>query len=190
MSFFNAPRLRAPRVLPPMSSREEVSPGSTRPLARSDAPDTSGVAVPERAIERPNASLAPQAATPPVSSSINARQTLSSPLKRSGARWRLTARVLGAACFILGAALLMWTFLEASRGLQAFSRPDYLSRKFNTVGGDNAAASISAGIIVVGAEVLRVLYLLLMGAFASFLAARGANFFAASDAVMDEAMDS
>jgi hypothetical protein len=41
---------------------------------------------------------------------------------------------------------------------------------------------------VLGSEVMRFLYLLLLGVLGSFIASRGIQFFAASESVIDEAV--
>lgn len=108
--------------------------------------------------------------------------------RQSGRRWRLATRWVGLLVFVLGASLLAYSFLQALHGFQQFTQPDSLSSKFNRVAGDGIPAQLAAGIIVIGAEVLRVLYLLLLGYFGSAIAAKGIQFFAASDSIIDEAI--
>ncbi len=106
----------------------------------------------------------------------------------AGGRWRLVARWLGLAIFLFGAGLLAWVFWQALAGFQNFTQPDYLSLQLRRVQGDGASEAILSGIIVFGAEFLRVLYLLLLGFLASVIAGKGIQFFAASEAVIDEAV--
>lgn len=106
----------------------------------------------------------------------------------AGGRWRLAVRWLGLAIFIFGAALLAWVFWQALAGFQNFTRPDYLSGQLRRVQGDGPTEAVLGGIIVFGSEFLRVLYLLLLGFLASVIAGKGIQFFAASEAVIDEAV--
>lgn len=106
----------------------------------------------------------------------------------SGGKWRLAARWLGLGIFLFGAGLLAWVFWQALGGFQNFTRPDYLSSQLRRVQGDGTSEAILAGIIVFGSEFLRVLYLLLLGFLASVIASKGIQFFAASEAVIDEAV--
>ena len=106
----------------------------------------------------------------------------------AGGRWRLVARWLGLGIFIFGALLLLWVFWQALRGFQQFTQPDYLSSLFSRVQGSMPGDAIVAGVIVFGTEFLRVLYLLLLGFLASVIAGKGIQFFAASEAVIDEAV--
>lgn len=106
----------------------------------------------------------------------------------AGGRWRLATRWLGLAIFIFGAGLLGWVFWQALSGFQNFTQPDYLSSQLRRVQGDGMAESVLAGIIVFGSEFLRVLYLLLLGFLASVIAGKGIQFFAASEAIIDEAV--
>jgi hypothetical protein len=106
----------------------------------------------------------------------------------AGGKWRLLARWLGLAIFIFGALLLAWIFWQAFVGFQNFTRPDYLSSQLNRVQGDTPTAIVVANVIVFGTEFLRVLYLLLLGFLASVIAGKGIQFFAASEAIIDEAV--
>ena len=106
----------------------------------------------------------------------------------AGGKWRLAARWLGLAIFIFGALLLAWVFWQALVGFQNFARPDYLSNQLSRVQGDTPAAIIIANVVVFGTEFLRVLYLLLLGFLASVIAGKGIQFFAASEAIIDEAV--
>jgi len=117
----------------------------------------------------------------------------------AGGRWRLSVRWLGLAIFVFGALLLAWVFWQALSGFQNLMRPDYLSGQFNkavllasdsdsVMGVSLGQAQLQAGIIVIGTEFLRVLYLLLLGFLASVIAGKGIQFFAASEAIIDEAV--
>jgi hypothetical protein len=106
----------------------------------------------------------------------------------AGGRWRMLARWLGLSIFIFGALLLAWVFWQALKGFQNFTRPDYLSSQLNRVQGDTTAAMIVGNVVVFGTEFLRVLYLLLLGFLASVIAGKGIQFFAASEAIIDEAV--
>ena len=111
----------------------------------------------------------------------------------AGHRWRLAVRWVGLAIFIFGAGLLGWVFWQALTGFQNLLRPDYLSSQFNTAvlrAGDGVIgqAQLQAGIVIVGTEFLRVLYLLLLGFLASVISSKGIQFFAASEAIIDEAV--
>jgi hypothetical protein len=119
---------------------------------------------------------------------VERRHTTPGWATRSGKRWRNTARWMGLAIFVVGAALLAYVFWEALYRFQGFSQPGYLNSLFNSVAGDDVASRIQAGIAVIGTEVMRVLYLLLLGYLASAIAAKGIQFFSASEAIIDEAV--
>jgi uncharacterized membrane protein len=111
----------------------------------------------------------------------------------AGGRWRLAARWLGLGIFVFGALLLGWVFWQAMTGFQNLLKPNYFSGEFNravTMSGDGVIgqAQLQAAVVVFGAEFLRVLYLLLLGFLASVIAGKGIQFFAASEAVIDEAV--
>ncbi|MBV9864454.1 MAG: hypothetical protein JO316_03840 [Abitibacteriaceae bacterium] len=116
------------------------------------------------------------------------RGTISRAALQSGQRWRRTVRWLGLGIFVVGAGLLAYVFLQALHGFQQFTQPDYLSMRLNRVAGDTIPSQIQAAVAVFGAELLRVLYLLLLGYIASVIAAKGIQFFAASDSIIDEAV--
>ncbi len=118
-------------------------------------------------------------------------QSVTVPLRAlsSGRRWRDTARWIGLAMFMVGAFLLAFVFYKAITGLNNFAQPDYLSTQFNRVAGDDIPARIQAAVVVFGKEFLSVLYLLLTGYLASAIASKGIQFFAASEAVIDEAVE-
>jgi hypothetical protein len=111
----------------------------------------------------------------------------------AGGRWRLVARWLGLGIFLFGALLLGWVFWQAMTGFQNLLRPNYFSGEFNravTMSGDGVLgqAQLQAAVVVFGTEFLRVMYLLLLGFLASVIAGKGIQFFAASEAVIDEAV--
>ncbi len=108
----------------------------------------------------------------------------------SGRRWRQAARWIGLGLFALGSALLGFVFVQALRGFQEFQRPDYLSQQFNRTAGDTWQSMVQAAVGVLASQVLSVLYLLLLGFLASAIASKGIQFFAASEAVIDEAVAS
>ena len=112
---------------------------------------------------------------------------------RSGRVWRRTARWLGLLLFLTGAALLAWVFREAWGGYLRFAQPGSFESSFNhslhAVGGKtDYAAQIGFVVATFGGELLKVLYLLLLGFLGSAIAAKGIQFFAASEAVIDEAV--
>ena len=106
----------------------------------------------------------------------------------AGVRWRRTARWLGLAIFLFGAGLLAYVFWTALGGLQQFAQPDYLSNRINLNPGSSTASIVQTTVGVFGSEFLRVIYLLILGFVASAIAARGIQFFAASESVIDEAV--
>ena len=109
--------------------------------------------------------------------------------RRAGVRWRRISRWLGLAIFVLGAVLLAYVFWAAFQSLQRFgSDAGTFNRDFNAISGDTIASVVQAALVVFGREILRVLYLLILGFVASAIAARGIQFFAASEAVIDEAV--
>ena len=106
----------------------------------------------------------------------------------AGMRWRRIARWLGLAIFLLGAALLFYVFYQALGAMHRYGDPGRLNADFNNVAGDTLPSVIQAVVTVFGTALLRVLYLLILGFIASAIAARGIQFFAASEAVIDEAV--
>lgn len=143
---------------------------------------------PRESIEVP---AAPNPSTVPATTQIAVpAQPVTVPLAAllSGRRWRHTARWVGMGMFLFGTLLLAFVFWKALTGFQNFTRPDYFSMQFNRVAGDDAASKIQGVIGVFGAEFMRVLYLLLLGFLASAIASKGIQFFAASEAVIDEAV--
>ncbi len=110
--------------------------------------------------------------------------------RRAGGRWRRISRWLGLAFFVFGAALLLYVFWQALGGLARLAQPGVLNDEFNKQAGNSTetAKVVQAVVSVFGVEFLRVLYLLILGYFASAIAARGIQFFAASESVIDEAV--
>lgn len=106
-----------------------------------------------------------------------------------GPRWRSAARFIGIACFLLGALLLFYVFRQTMVGFGNFSKPDYLSLQMRRVQGDGFGENILAGIIVLGTEFMKIGYLLLLGFLGSIVMAKGIQFFAASESVIDEALE-
>jgi hypothetical protein len=124
--------------------------------------------------------------------------TLSTPRAavQTGRRWRRASRWIGLVIFLIGAALLFWTFSQAVNGFSRFNNPAALQQQASQLIGNSAAQIkdqsrlITAYISVAGGEALRFLYLLLLGLLGSLVAARGIQFFAASESVIDEAVES
>ncbi|RYG57696.1 hypothetical protein EON80_27960 [bacterium] len=108
--------------------------------------------------------------------------------RRAGMRWRGIARWSGLGIFAFGTLLLIYVFWQALGALSRYSNPGRLNSDFNSVAGDTIPSVIQAVVTVFGTELLRVLYLLILGYIASAIAARGIQFFAASEAVIDEAV--
>jgi succinate dehydrogenase hydrophobic anchor subunit len=131
----------------------------------------------------PQSDVASSSPQPPSEYALERRSA-----RRAGVRWRRASRWTGLLIFALGVALLAFVFSNALGALKQFSQPDYLSQQFNRIAGDTIQSSIQAAVVVFGSEFLRVLYLLILGFIASALAARGIQFFAASESVIDEAV--
>jgi hypothetical protein len=108
--------------------------------------------------------------------------------RAAGQRWRRISRWMGLGIFVIGALLLVYVFWQAIVGFHLYRDRDYLSEQLNAHGGDNIQASIIGVAAVIGRELMKVLYLLILGFLASAIAARGIQFFAASEAVIDEAV--
>lgn len=164
---------------------------------RTDLPhedDASRAALqPQRDAPRSSADL-PERAAP------RDREVSEAPLRRTatasarnaaivGPRWRSASRFIGIACFLLGALLLFYVFRQAMAGFDHFSKPDYLSLQMRRVQGDGFGENILAGIIVLGTEFMKIGYLLLLGFLGSIVMAKGIQFFAASESVIDEALE-
>lgn len=119
---------------------------------------------------------------------VRARASSSAALL-TGQRWRRAARWIGLTIFLLGALLIAWVFWQAKLNFENFSRPGYLTMRVTIAGGDtNWQQALTAYISVFGAEILRFLYLLLLGLLGSWIATKGIQFFAASESVIDEAV--
>ena len=110
--------------------------------------------------------------------------------RRAGLRWRSISRWLGLAFFVFGSGLLIYVFVQALSGLSRLAQVGALNADFNKIAGQSTetASVVQAVVAVFGAEFLRVLYLLILGFIASAIAARGIQFFAASESVIDEAV--
>lgn len=147
------------------------------------SPDSSTRHEPEVAL---SAAPAPVAPAPALMSPVRVPRAALT----SGRRWRQTARWIGLALFFIGAALLGYVFWKALEGFQEFQRPDYLSQQFNRTAGDTWQSMIQSAVSVLGSQILSILYLLLLGFLASAIASKGIQFFAASEAVIDEAVAS
>lgn len=106
----------------------------------------------------------------------------------TGRRWRLAARWIGLIIFFLGAGLLGFVFIQALKGFSSFASPGYIQAQVNKISGDGTQALVTAYVSVVGGELLRLIYLLLLGYLGSLISAKGIQFFAASESVIDEAV--
>ncbi len=110
--------------------------------------------------------------------------------RRAGVRWRTISRWLGLAFFVSGSGLLIYVFLQALNGLSRLAQSGALNAEFNKQAGQSTetAKVVQAVVAVFGSEFLYILYLLILGFIASAIAARGIQFFAASESVIDEAV--
>lgn len=106
----------------------------------------------------------------------------------TGRKWRRASRWIGLLVFALGALLMGWVFLQAIEHFRKLGDPGYLQFQINKIIGDPISQQVTAYVSVLGGEVTRFLYLLLLGALGSFIASRGIQFFAASESVIDEAV--
>lgn len=106
----------------------------------------------------------------------------------SGQRWRMTARWVGLGIFMIGALMLGYVFWQALTGFHRFAQADYLATEFNKRAGDDPIHKVQTIVAIVSTEFLQILYLLLLGFFASAIATKGIQFFSASEAVIDEAV--
>jgi hypothetical protein len=127
------------------------------------------------------------ASSPPEQPELTPRAEVRA-ARASGHRWRHVSRWLGLAIFLLGAAMLVYVFRQAFVGFANLSQSGYLSGQFNMRAGDTYVSMFQAAIVVFGGELLKVLYLLILGFIASAIAARGIQFFAASESIIDEAV--
>jgi hypothetical protein len=163
-----------------MARSSEVVPASD------DANGTTGAKAGTREVQR---SDAPRSIASPVHDVVHETMyTVSRAAMLTGRRWRLAVRWIGLLIFIFGAGLLGFVFLEAVHGFQRLSRPEFLQMRINSIAGTGTAEVVTAGISVIGGEVLRLLYLLLLGILGSLIAAKGIHFFSASESVIDEAV--
>ncbi len=127
-----------------------------------------------------------------VATVVKERRVVSQEARISGRVWRRTARWLGLIVFLIGAALLAYVFMQAFYGYTRFTAADGFERAFGehlgSVPKNDYAAQIGFVIATFGGEILKVLYLLLLGYLGSAIAAKGIQFFAASEAIIDEAV--
>ena len=139
----------------------------------------------EKTVEAPTS-------VPQVPTVVTERRTVPGEAMRSGRTWRRTARWLGLVIFVIGALLLAYVFMEAYRGYSRFATPDFFETQFGNrlqqLPKGDYAAQIGFVLFSFGGEMLRVFYLLLLGYLGSAIAAKGIQFFAASEAVIDEAV--
>lgn len=108
--------------------------------------------------------------------------------RRAGTKWRAISRYVGLGIFLFGVALLIYVFLQALEGFKQLSDVGRLRGQMTLLQGDDWVQSIQGTAAVLGRELLRVLYLFILGYIGSAIAARGIGFFAASEAVIDEAV--
>jgi hypothetical protein len=106
----------------------------------------------------------------------------------SGRRWRLAARWIGVIIFILGFVLIGYVFVQALIGFTRLSSPTYLQSQVLRMTNGDTTALVTAYVSVVGGELLRLIYLLLLGYLGSLISTKGIQFFAASESVIDEAV--
>lgn len=119
------------------------------------------------------------------------RETLQTQLRNAreaGQRWRRISRWSGLAIFAVGSLLLAWVFVKAAGNFARYSNSGYFSGRLNEVSGDTLESRLLGFLAVFGNELFQLLYLLILGFLASAIAARGIQFFAASEAVIDEAV--
>ena len=139
----------------------------------------------EKTVEAPTSAA-------PVPTVVKERRTVPGEAMRSGRTWRRTARWLGLVIFVIGALLLAYVFMEAYRGYARFASPDFFENQFGSrlqqLPKGDYAAQIGFVLFSFGGEMLKVFYLLLLGYLGSAIAAKGIQFFAASEAVIDEAV--
>jgi hypothetical protein len=166
-----------------MARSSEVVPASD------DANGTTGGKTDAREVQR---SGAPRSMVSPVHDVVHETMyTVSRAAMLTGRRWRLAVRWIGLLIFIFGASLLGFVFLEAVHSFQRLSAPNYLQARINQIAGTGAGWEtrlLTASISVLGGEVLRLLYLLLLGILGSLISAKGIHFFSASESVIDEAV--
>lgn len=151
-------------------------------LASNDAPD----AVEKTAFDGENAVQIAPGRSASSSNAVYAEELRVA--RRSGSRWRALSRYIGMGIFLFGVALLIYVFLQALDGFKQFNDAGHLRGQLTLVQGDDWVQSLQGLTAVLGKELFRVLYLFILGYIASAIAARGISFFAASEAVIDEAV--
>ena len=123
---------------------------------------------------------------------VKERRIVSHEARRSGRIWRRTARWLGLVVFLIGATLLAYVFIQALYGYARFTSANgfetALGERLGSVPKNDYAAQIGYVVATFGGEILKVMYLLLLGYLGSAIAAKGIQFFAASEAIIDEAV--
>ena len=134
----------------------------------------------------------PLSEVPSGATIVKERRIVPQEARKSGRVWRRTARWLGLIIFLIGALLLAYVFREALYGYARFTAADGFERAFGTRMSElpkgDYAGQIGFVIATFGGELLKVLYLLLLGYLGSAIAAKGIQFFAASEAIIDEAV--
>lgn len=128
-----------------------------------------------------------------VRANVSANRARASAALLAGQRWRRAARWIGLAVFLFGALLLVYVFRQALTNFENFSKSGYLSMRINEVTGDASnvldwGPRVTAYVSVLGSELLKFLYLLLLGVVGSFISSKGIQFFSASESVIDEAI--
>jgi len=124
-----------------------------------------------------------------VRANVSANRARASAALLAGQRWRRAARWIGLAVFLFGALLLVYVFRQALDNFQNFSKSGYLTMRINQTGGNTDwGQQITAYVSVIGSEILKFLYLLLLGVVGSFISSKGIQFFSASESVIDEAI--
>lgn len=123
----------------------------------------------------------------------NVRARNSSAALLTGQRWRRAARWIGLAIFLAGAALIAWVFWQAKINFENYSKSGFLTMRINMTKGDSTGILdwgplVTAYVSVLGSELLKFLYLLLLGLLGSWIATKGIQFFSASESVIDEAI--
>ena len=106
----------------------------------------------------------------------------------TGRRWRFAARWIGLLIFFGGAGLIGFVFVKAFEGFRNFSEPNYIQFQLNKIGGNSTMDMTIAALSVLGGELMKLLYLLLLGYLGSLISAKGIQLFAASESVIDEAV--
>lgn len=131
-------------------------------------------------------------ATPPATTVVKEYRHVAGEARQSGRVWRRTARWLGLLIFLTGAFLLAYVFREALYGYARFTQAGGFESAFGShlkqLDKNDYAGQIGFVIATFGSELLKVFYLLLLGYLGSAIAAKGIQFFAASEAVIDEAV--